>query len=72
MVEAAADAWDRPKVAAAAVFDPETIVDAVTFQDPHPYEQGIHHVFVAGQAALLDGEMTGTRPGRVLRSSDYR
>ena len=55
-----------------AVFDPARIIDTATFEDPHQYAQGLHHVFVAGRAALLDGEMTGDRPGRVLRSSDYR
>ena len=49
-----------------------TVIDTATFEDPHQYAQGLHHVFVAGRAALLDGEMTGARPGRVLRSSDYR
>ncbi len=52
-----------------SVFDPETIIDAATFENPHQYAEGVHHVFVNGEAALLDGVMTGERPGRVLRSS---
>ena len=59
-------------IADIAVFDPATVIDTATFEDPHQYAQGLHHVFVAGRAALLDGEMTGARPGRVLHSSDYR
>jgi dihydroorotase/N-acyl-D-amino-acid deacylase len=51
-----------------AVFDPDTIIDRATFDDPHLYAEGVHHVFVNGQAVLLDKEMTGVRPGRVLRS----
>jgi dihydroorotase/N-acyl-D-amino-acid deacylase len=54
-------------VADLAVLDPETITDHATFTDPHQYATGVLHVFVAGQAALLDGEPTGARPGRVLR-----
>jgi N-acyl-D-amino-acid deacylase len=51
-----------------AVFDPDLIIDKATFENPHQYAEGVHHVFVNGQAALLNGEMTGKRPGRVLRS----
>ena len=51
-----------------AVFDSDLIIDKATFDNPHQYAEGVHHVFVNGQAALLNGEMTGQRPGRVLRS----
>jgi dihydroorotase/N-acyl-D-amino-acid deacylase len=51
-----------------AVFDPDLIIDTATFENPHQYALGMHHVFVNGQAAMLNGEMTGKRPGRVLRS----
>lgn len=54
-----------------AVFDPDTVVDRATFENPHQYAEGLQHVFVAGQAVLLDGKMSGLRPGRVLRSGDY-
>lgn len=59
-------------VADIAVLDPATVVDKATFENPHQYAVGVHHVFVAGEAVLLDGEMTGARPGRVLRSTEYR
>lgn len=59
-------------IADVAVFDPETVTDTATFDDPHQYAVGVHHVFVAGEPALLNGEMTGARPGRVLRSTQYR
>ncbi len=55
-----------------AVFDPDTIIDRATFDDPHQYAEGVHHVFVNGQAVLLDKVMTGARPGRVLRSPAAR
>ena len=58
-------------VADIAVLDPATIIDKATFEDPHQYAEGAHHVFVAGQAVLLSVEMTGARPGTILRSTDY-
>ena len=65
---------DRGRLAVGAVadivaFDADAVVDRATFADPHRYAEGVHHVFVAGQAVLLDGRMTGERPGRVLRST---
>jgi dihydroorotase/N-acyl-D-amino-acid deacylase len=55
-------------VADIAVLDPAAIRDTATFEQPHQYAEGAHHVFVSGQAVLLNGEMTGARPGKVLRS----
>jgi hypothetical protein len=52
-----------------AVIDPAKVIDRATFKDPHRFSTGTHHVFVSGQAVLLNGEMTGARPGRVLRSA---
>ena len=52
-----------------AVFDPAEIADTATFGEPHQYALGVHHVFVNGEAVLLDKEMTGARPGRVLRAN---
>jgi len=51
-----------------AVLDPESVIDRATFRNPHQMSEGVHHVFVNGQAVLLNGEMTGKRPGRVLRA----
>jgi hypothetical protein len=50
-----------------AVLDPNSVIDRATFSDPHQLSEGVHHVFINGQAVLLSGEMTGKRPGRVLR-----
>ena len=58
-------------VADIVVFDPATIIDRATFAKPHQYAEGVHHVFVAGEAVLLDRQPTGARPGRVLRSASY-
>jgi N-acyl-D-amino-acid deacylase len=49
------------------VFDPETIQDHATFEQPHQYATGVDHVFVNGEHVLRDGEHTGALPGRVIR-----
>jgi N-acyl-D-amino-acid deacylase len=54
------------------VFDPRTIQDHATFERPHQYATGVHHVFVNGQHVLRDGEHTGALPGRVVRGRGYR
>ena len=48
------------------VFDPETIADRATFENPHQYSVGVKHVFVNGMQVLKDGEHTGAKPGRAL------
>ena len=50
-----------------AIFDPATIADKATFDDPQQFAVGMHHVFVNGQAVLLDGAITAARPGRAVR-----
>jgi N-acyl-D-amino-acid deacylase len=49
------------------VFDPATIQDHATFENPHRYATGVSHVLVNGVPALADGEPTEARPGRFLR-----
>jgi N-acyl-D-amino-acid deacylase len=53
------------------VFDPETVQDHATFEDPHQYASGMVHVFVNGQQVLRDGEHTGATPGRVVRGPGW-
>jgi N-acyl-D-amino-acid deacylase len=48
------------------VFDPQTIADRATFEQPHQYSIGVRHVFVNGVQVLKDGEHTGAKPGRAL------
>ena len=55
-------------IADIAIFDAEEVADRATFADPHQYAVGMRHVLVAGEPVLLDGEMTGARPGRILRN----
>jgi N-acyl-D-amino-acid deacylase len=54
------------------IFDPETIQDHATFEDPHQYSTGMVHVFVNGQQVLRDGAHTGALPGRVVRGPGWQ
>ena len=47
-------------------FDPLTVGDRATFEEPHQYSVGMKHVVVNGTPVLVDGEHTGTKPGRAL------
>lgn len=51
------------------VFDPDTVADAATFEDPHRYPSGIHSVVVNGQVVVEEGEHTGRLPGSILKRS---
>ena len=55
------------QVADLAVLDPGTVTDLATYAEPWQYAEGMRHVLVAGEIVLRDGEMTGARPGRLLR-----
>lgn len=63
--------WDRgilrPGMKAdIVIFDPATIADKATFENPHQYSAGVRDVIVNGKPALRDGKVTTERPGRVL------
>jgi N-acyl-D-amino-acid deacylase len=49
------------------VFDPATIADRATYEDPMRPPEGIRAVFVNGQLAVDRGQVTGVRAGAVLR-----
>ena len=53
--------------AAVVVFDPATIIDHATFEDPHQLATGVVHVFVNGVATIRDGAFTRELPGRVIQ-----
>jgi N-acyl-D-amino-acid deacylase len=49
------------------LFDPATVADRATFEDPKVLSVGIDRVWVNGQAVWQDGKATGARPGRGVR-----
>jgi len=53
------------------VFDPATVTDNATFQEPHQYATGVTHVFVNGTQVVRDGDHTGAKPGRVVRGPGW-
>ena len=54
------------------VFDPNTIIDRSTFEQPHVLSEGVRLVFVNGTVVVRDGRHTGAKPGRVLRGPGAR
>jgi N-acyl-D-amino-acid deacylase len=63
---------DRGRVAEGLVadlvlFDPATVIDRATFEEPHQYPDGIPYVIVNGVVAVEDGGYRDVRAGRVLR-----
>jgi N-acyl-D-aspartate/D-glutamate deacylase len=48
------------------VFDPATIVDNATYEQPHQLATGVRHVLVNGVPVVRDGEHTGAKPGRFV------
>ena len=49
------------------LFDPDTVIDRSTYEDPHLPSAGIEKVWVNGEVVFDGGETTGNRPGRVIR-----
>jgi N-acyl-D-amino-acid deacylase len=54
------------------VFNPATIRDVATFENPNQLSQGMEYVLVNGVSVIDRGKMTGALPGRVLRGPGYR
>ncbi len=53
------------------VFDPTAIQDHATYEEPHQYATGMHHVWVNGTRVLADGDHTLAMPGRVVRGPGW-
>jgi N-acyl-D-amino-acid deacylase len=49
------------------IFDPETIIDKATYNDPHQFPEGIHYVIVNGIVVVENGKQGDFLPGKVLR-----
>jgi dihydroorotase/N-acyl-D-amino-acid deacylase len=53
------------------VFDPETVRDLATFENPNQLSQGMKYVLVNGVPVIDGGKMTDALPGKVLRGPGY-
>ena len=52
------------------IFDPATVIDRSTFEEPAQYSEGIKHVLVGGVFVVKDGKLTAeVNPGKAIRGS---
>ena len=63
---------DLGKFADVVIFDPETIGDRATFEDPHQLSVGVRDVWINGVRVLDNTEHTGAKPGRFVKGPGSR
>ena len=56
-------------VADVTIFDPTTVIDRATYEEPTLFSEGIRYVIVNGIVALSEGKVTGELGGQILRRS---
>jgi N-acyl-D-amino-acid deacylase len=54
-----------------AVFNPDTVIDLATYENPNQLSVGVEHVFVNGVAVVKSGKVTGAQPGVALRGPGW-
>ena len=54
------------------IFDPETITDRATFENPNQLSEGMQYVLVNGVPVIDNGKATNALPGKVLRGPGYQ
>ncbi len=54
------------------IFDPETIIDRATFEEPHQVSEGMRDVYVNGVAVVRNGQHTNAKPGMMVRGPGYQ
>jgi len=52
-----------------SIFNPQTVIDLATFQEPHQYPKGMPYVIVNGKLVIDNKEHTDALPGKILRHS---
>jgi dihydroorotase/N-acyl-D-amino-acid deacylase len=53
------------------IFDPATVRDLATFENPNQFSEGMRYVLVNGVPVIEEGKMTGALPGKVLHGPGY-
>ncbi|MDP6108076.1 MAG: amidohydrolase family protein, partial [Candidatus Brocadiia bacterium] len=53
-------------------FDPDTVIDRATYEDPHQFSEGIEHVLVNGRIVVEHNVQSDALPGRILRRPGSR
>jgi len=64
--------WDRGLLregcwADIVIFDPKSVIDKATFENPHQYPEGVSHVLVNGEPVIENEQYTGKMPGELLK-----
>ncbi len=54
------------------IFDPNTIIDRATYENPHQLSVGVRYVLVNGVPVVDEGRVTGAKPGALVRAAAYR
>jgi len=54
------------------IFDPDSIRDLATFDNPNQLAVGMSYVLVNGVPVIAEGKMTNALPGKVVRGAGYR
>jgi N-acyl-D-amino-acid deacylase len=54
------------------VFDPQTVQDNATFENPHQLATGVTDVFVNGEQVIKDSQHTGAMPGRFVKGPGWQ
>ena len=52
------------------IFDPETVIDASTYEQPHQFSKGFQYVLVNGQVTIDNGVHIGTRAGIAIKKDN--
>ena len=53
------------------IFDPNTIIDRSTYENPSQLPTGVSYVLVNGVPVVDGGQVTSALPGRALRGPGY-
>jgi N-acyl-D-amino-acid deacylase len=55
------------KVADITIFNPKTVCDVATFENPHHYSKGIEKVIISGEVIIDRGKHTNKMVGRIIK-----